>query len=77
MAIAPSVRSLLTRSATERGLWNGSDRVYPHMSVYDNMAFGLRVRRTPKADIRRQVDRAAAILGLVSELEKKPACGVR
>ena len=47
--------------------------LYPHMSVYDNIAFGLRVRRAPKADIRRQVEHAAAILDLADELHKKPA----
>ena len=36
--------------------------LYPHMTVYDNMAFGLKLRKTPKAEIKRRVEEAAAIL---------------
>jgi ABC-type sugar transport systems, ATPase components len=46
--------------------------LYPHMSVFDNLAFGLKLRKTPKADIRRRVDEAAAILGLEKFLDRKP-----
>ncbi len=46
--------------------------LYPHMSVYDNLAFGLKLRKTPKADIKRRVDDAAGILGLEKLLERKP-----
>jgi multiple sugar transport system ATP-binding protein len=46
--------------------------LYPHMSVYDNLAFGLKLRKTPKADIQRRVKDAAAILGLDRFLERKP-----
>jgi multiple sugar transport system ATP-binding protein len=46
--------------------------LYPHMSVYDNMAFGLRLRKTPKADIDRRVKEAADILGLAHLLDRKP-----
>lgn len=46
--------------------------LYPHMSVYDNMAFGLRLRKTPKADIDRRVKEAAGILGLENLLDRKP-----
>src|SRR5512135_3440540 len=38
--------------------------LYPHMSVFDNMAYGLRIRKFAKADIRARVDRAAEILEL-------------
>src|SRR5512136_1362777 len=38
--------------------------IYPHMSVYDNMAFGLRLRKTPKDEINRRVKEAAEILGI-------------
>jgi multiple sugar transport system ATP-binding protein len=38
--------------------------LYPHMSVYDNMAFGLRLRKTPKEQINRRVKEAADILGI-------------
>ncbi len=46
--------------------------LYPHMSVYDNMAFGLRLRKTPKSEIDRRVKEAANILGIGELLQRKP-----
>ncbi len=46
--------------------------LYPHMSVYDNMAFGLKLRKTPKAEIDRRVKEAAAMLGIEDLLDRKP-----
>jgi multiple sugar transport system ATP-binding protein len=46
--------------------------LYPHMSVYDNMAFGLKLRKLPKADIKRRVEEAARILHLTPLLQRKP-----
>ena len=46
--------------------------LYPHMTVYDNMAFGLKLRKTPKAEIKTRVHRAADILDIVHLLERKP-----
>lgn len=46
--------------------------LYPHMSVYDNMAFGLKLRKTPKEEIRRRVNEAAKTLGIESLLDRKP-----
>ncbi|HEV8389391.1 MAG TPA: ATP-binding cassette domain-containing protein, partial [Dongiaceae bacterium] len=46
--------------------------LYPHMSVFDNMAYGLRNRRTPRAEIERRVNAAAETLGLAGLLERKP-----
>ncbi len=46
--------------------------LYPHMSVYDNMAFGLRLRKTPKTEIDRRVKEAAGILGIGELLQRKP-----
>ena len=46
--------------------------LYPHMSVYDNMAFGLKLRKTPKDEIKRRVEEAAGILGIEMLLERKP-----
>lgn len=46
--------------------------LYPHMSVYDNMAFGLKLRNVPKAEIGRRVNEAAKILGLTDLLNRKP-----
>jgi multiple sugar transport system ATP-binding protein len=46
--------------------------LYPHMSVYDNMAFGLKLRKTPKKEIDRRVQEAADILGIGNLLDRKP-----
>jgi len=46
--------------------------LYPHMSVYDNMAFGLKLRKTPKSEIERRVKQAAADLGIGELLDRKP-----
>ncbi len=46
--------------------------LYPHMNVYDNMAFGLKLRRFPKDDIAERVHEAARILGIDQLLERKP-----
>ena len=46
--------------------------LYPHMSVYDNMAFGLKLRKTPKAEIDRRVKQAADLLGIEMLLDRKP-----
>ena len=47
--------------------------LYPHMSVRENLGFGLSVRRTPKAEIVRRVKDVAALLGLQDLLDRKPA----
>ena len=47
--------------------------LYPHMTVYNNMAFGLKLRKMPKADIDRRVKEAASILGIEALLNRKPA----
>jgi multiple sugar transport system ATP-binding protein len=46
--------------------------LYPHMTAYDNMAFGLKMRSVSKTEIRRRVDDAAQVLGLAAVLKKKP-----
>jgi multiple sugar transport system ATP-binding protein len=46
--------------------------LYPHMNVYDNMAFGLKMRKVPKAEIDQRVKEAADILGLEPYLKRKP-----
>ncbi|WP_071459053.1 ABC transporter ATP-binding protein [Bacillus massilinigeriensis] len=46
--------------------------LYPHMSVYDNMAFGLKLRKFPKEEIDSRVKDAAKILGLEAYLDRKP-----
>ncbi len=46
--------------------------LYPHMSVYDNMAFGLKLRKTPKEEIKKRVNDAAETLGIKNLLDRKP-----
>ncbi len=46
--------------------------LYPHMTVYDNLAFGLKLRKVPKADIDKRVQQAAGILDLGKLLQRKP-----
>ena len=46
--------------------------LYPHMTVFDNMAFGLKLRKTPKDEIKRRVDEAARILDITHLLDRKP-----
>jgi multiple sugar transport system ATP-binding protein len=46
--------------------------LYPHMTVYDNMAFGLKMRKFPKAEIEKRVKDAAEILGIQELLKRKP-----
>ncbi|PIJ62340.1 glycerol-3-phosphate ABC transporter ATP-binding protein [Mesotoga sp. HF07.pep.5.2.highcov] len=46
--------------------------LYPHMSVYENMAFGLKLRKTPKPEIEERVREAARILGIEQLLDRKP-----
>ena len=46
--------------------------LYPHMDVFDNMAFGLKLRKLPKPEIRQRVEAAAATLGLGPVLDRKP-----
>jgi multiple sugar transport system ATP-binding protein len=46
--------------------------LYPHMSVFDNMAFGLKLRKVAKPEIKRRVQEAADLLGLAELLDRKP-----
>ncbi|TFZ03898.1 sn-glycerol-3-phosphate import ATP-binding protein UgpC [Ramlibacter humi] len=46
--------------------------LYPHMSVFENMAYGLKIRKMPEAEIKARVDKAAKILELGHLLERKP-----
>lgn len=46
--------------------------LYPHMTVFDNMAFGLKLRKFPKSEVEERVKDAAAILGLETYLDRKP-----
>ncbi len=46
--------------------------LYPHMTVRENMAFGLKLRHTPKAEIKQRIDEAAEVLGLTPLLDRLP-----
>ena len=46
--------------------------LYPHLSVFDNMAFGLKLRKVPKDEINRRVGQAAETLGITDLLNRKP-----
>ena len=46
--------------------------LYPHLSVYENIAFGLRLKKMPKAEIDERVQQAATLLGLEDLLKRKP-----
>ena len=46
--------------------------LYPHMTVFDNMAFGLKLSKTPKEEIKRRVEEAARILDITHLLDRKP-----
>ena len=46
--------------------------LYPHMTVFENMSFGLRLRHAPRAEIRERVEEAARILGLMDMLDRRP-----
>ncbi|NIA54323.1 ABC transporter ATP-binding protein [Massilia sp. TW-1] len=68
-------RDMTDADPSERGIGMvfQSYALYPTMTVEDNMSFGLRIAGTPKAEIRRRVDRAAAMLQLDALLRRKPA----
>ena len=54
--------------------------LYPHMTVFENMAFGLKLRKVPKDEIARKVEEAARILDIAHLLDRKPkalSCGSR
>ena len=46
--------------------------LYPHLSVYENIAFGLKLKKTPKAEVAKRVEDAARVLGLEPYLKRKP-----
>src|SRR6476660_3139088 len=48
-----------------------SSALYPHLSVYENIAFGLRLKKMPKDEIEERVERASSLLGLTEYLKRK------
>jgi sn-glycerol 3-phosphate transport system ATP-binding protein len=51
--------------------------LYPHMSVFENMAYGLKIAKVPVDEIKARVDKAAKILELAPYLDRKPSCAPR
>jgi multiple sugar transport system ATP-binding protein len=70
--IGDSVVNDLSPKSRDIAMVFQSYALYPHLSVYDNIAFALKIRRTPKDEIRRRVDEAARILDLEPFLKRKP-----
>jgi sn-glycerol 3-phosphate transport system ATP-binding protein len=72
IAIGERVVNLLEPKDRDIAMVFQNYALYPHMSVYDNMAYGLRIRGLPKSEIDARVQRAAGILELESFLKRKP-----
>jgi len=72
IAIGPRVVNQLEPSERDIAMVFQNYALYPHMSVYDNMAYGLKIAKVPKADIDARVAKAAKILELSHLLERKP-----
>ncbi len=72
IAIGPRVVNQLEPAERDIAMVFQNYALYPHMSVFDNMAYGLRIAKVPKAEIQARVDKAAAILQLAPYLARKP-----
>ncbi|MBL8324572.1 MAG: sn-glycerol-3-phosphate import ATP-binding protein UgpC [Rubrivivax sp.] len=72
IAIGPRVVNQLEPSERDIAMVFQNYALYPHMSVYDNMAYGLKIKKVAKADIDARVAKAAKILELSHLLDRKP-----
>jgi sn-glycerol 3-phosphate transport system ATP-binding protein len=72
IAIGPRVVNNLEPAERDIAMVFQNYALYPHMSVYDNMAYGLKIAKRPKAEIDERVKKAARILELTHLLERKP-----
>ena len=72
IAIGPRVVNQLEPAERDIAMVFQNYALYPHMSVYDNMAYGLKIAKVPKAEIDARVNKAARILELSALLERKP-----
>jgi multiple sugar transport system ATP-binding protein len=72
ISIGETVVNALPPRARDIAMVFQSYALYPHLTVYDNIAFGLRLRKTPKDELDGRVREAAHILGLTDFLERKP-----
>ncbi len=72
VAIGPRVVNTLEPAERDIAMVFQNYALYPHMSVYDNMAYGLKIAKLPKAEIEARVNKAAQILELSALLQRKP-----
>ena len=72
IAIGPRVVNTLEPAERDIAMVFQNYALYPHMSVFDNMAYGLKIKKVPPAEIKTRVDKAAAILELGHLLQRKP-----
>jgi len=72
IAIGPRVVNTLEPAERDIAMVFQNYALYPHMSVFDNMAYGLKIKKVPPAEIAKRVDKAAAILELGQLLQRKP-----
>ena len=72
IAIGPRVVNQLEPADRDIAMVFQNYALYPHMSVFDNMAYGLKIKKLPREEIRRRVDKAAGILELSKLLARKP-----
>ena len=72
IAIGPRVVNDLEPAQRDIAMVFQNYALYPHMSVFDNMAYGLKIAKVPKDEIKARVDKAAGILELGHLLERKP-----
>jgi sn-glycerol 3-phosphate transport system ATP-binding protein len=72
VSIGPRVVNQLEPAERDIAMVFQNYALYPHMSVYDNMAYGLKIAKVPKAEIDTRVQKAAKILELSQLLERKP-----
>ncbi len=72
IAIGPRVVNQLEPAERDIAMVFQNYALYPHMSVYENMAYGLKIAKVPKDEIKTRVDKAAKILELSHLLERKP-----
>ena len=72
ISIGPRVVNQLEPAERDIAMVFQNYALYPHMSVFDNMAYGLKIAKLPKDEIQARVDKAAAILELAPYLQRKP-----
>ncbi len=72
ISIGPRVVNQLEPAERDIAMVFQNYALYPHMSVFDNMAYGLKIAKVPKDEIKARVDKAAAILELAPYLQRKP-----